>query len=360
MRPKGLYIHVPFCVRKCPYCDFYSVTELSLAEAYAKAVIRNIKAQNIYADTVYFGGGTPSLLDTNQIDEILSAVKLTENAEVTMECNPNTVAKKYLSEIKKAGVNRISFGIQSLNDNELAALGRIHNSETAEKAVYDAYDAGFCNISADIMLATAYQTKYSLDETLKKLIKLPLTHVSAYMLKIEPDTPYGRNDKLPKLLPDDDEVADMYLQTVEALEKAGFMQYEISNFAKEGFQSRHNLKYWHCEEYYGIGPSAHSYVNGVRKACPKSVQDFINAPVQQETVTENEGGDSEERTMLALRLTREGINLSGLTAERRNEIMKTTLPMIKAGLMRQKENSLMLTAKGCLVSNEIICRLLMC
>ena len=156
---RGLYIHVPFCIRKCPYCDFYSVTETDLADDYTSAVVRNIKAQKVSADTVYFGGGTPSLLTAEQISAMLSAVSdIAPNAEITMECNPNSVSEKYLSEILAAGVNRISFGVQSLSDKELTALGRLHDSETAVKAINSAYKAGFRNISADLMLATAYQT----------------------------------------------------------------------------------------------------------------------------------------------------------------------------------------------------------
>lgn len=357
MTSKGLYIHVPFCVRKCPYCDFYSVTDMSLTERYTEAVKRNILSKNICADTVYFGGGTPSLLSAKQIYEILSSAEITDNAEVTMECNPNTVTAEYLAEIFQAGVNRISFGIQSLDDGELKLLGRIHNAETAVNAVNLAYKSGFCNISADLMLATAGQTAASLKNSIERLAALPINHVSAYMLKIEQETPYGRSNSIASMLPDEDETADMYLMTVEMLEKYGFKQYEISNFAQPGFESKHNLKYWRCEEYYGIGPSAHSYINGVRKACPKSVSDFIASEIQQEYVTEECGGDDEERTMLSLRLTNDGLNLELLAEEQRNEVVKRSKPLIAAGYIVKRGERLTLTPKGCLVSNEIICQL---
>lgn len=358
MKAKGLYIHVPFCKRKCPYCDFFSVTNLSLTDRYTDAVIRNITDKSIFADTVYFGGGTPSLLSTEQIYRILSKVKISQDAEITMECNPNTVMPKYLSDIKNAGINRISFGVQSLNDNELSALGRLHNAETAAIAIKSAYDAGFDNISADIMLATAYQTPSSLNNTLSKLSQLPITHVSAYMLKVEPDTPYGSDTDLQSILPDDDSVADMYLQTVETLASFGFEQYEISNFSKSNFESKHNLKYWKCNEYYGIGPSAHSFLSGVRKACPKSIDDFISSPVQKDVIIEADAGDFEEQIMLALRLTKIGLNLDLLPENIACDILKKAKPMLFADLMRKNKNALLLTAKGCLVSNEIICRLL--
>lgn len=351
---RGLYIHIPFCIRKCPYCDFYSVTKTDLADDYTAAVVRNIKARSISADTVYFGGGTPSLLTAKQIAAMLSAVSdIAPNAEITMECNPNSVDEKYLSEIFAAGVNRISFGVQSLSDKELSALGRLHDSETAVKAVNAAYKAGFRNISADLMLATAYQTLETLSETIEKLVTLPLNHVSAYMLKIEEGTPYGKSDTIQTLIPDEDETADMYLEAVRKLEENGFAQYEISNFAQKGFESRHNLKYWRCEEYFGIGPSAHSYIDRVRKACPPSVEDFIGSELQHESVTENNGGDNDEKIMLRLRLTQEGIPLSVLAQEK----LSTVEQLKKHGLLKQSGERIMLTPNGCLVSNEIICRL---
>ncbi|MBQ8781885.1 MAG: radical SAM family heme chaperone HemW [Oscillospiraceae bacterium] len=354
MKPKGLYIHVPFCVKKCPYCDFYSETELSLTEAYTQAVIRNIVQREIFADTVYFGGGTPSLLSAEQVKNILSSVNIAPNSEITMECNPNTVSEKYLTDILNAGVNRLSFGIQSLNDSELKALGRIHDSETAANAVNLAYKVGFRNISGDIMLCTSGQTMASLKKTTEEMCALPLTHISAYLLKIEPDTPFGRNDDIYDFLPDEDETAEMYLFTVRELKKHGFEQYEISNFAKKGHEAVHNTKYWRCEEYYGIGPSAHSYLNGVRKACPKNLSDFISAKTQPELITDENAGTSEEKAMLALRLTKEGINLRDYP----DDILKRAEPLIKARFLKKENSRLMLTAEGCLVSNEIICRLI--
>ncbi|MGN1136541.1 MAG: radical SAM family heme chaperone HemW [Oscillospiraceae bacterium] len=350
---RGLYIHVPFCIRKCPYCDFYSVTETEFADDYIKAVVRNIKAQNVKADTVYFGGGTPSLLSAKQIYSMLSAAEIAHGSEITMECNPNSVDEKYLADIYSAGVNRISFGVQSLSDKELSALGRLHNAETAVNAVNSAYKAGFRNISADLMLAMAYQTKETLAETIDKLVKLPICHVSAYMLKIEEGTAYGKSETIQNLIPNEDETADMYLEAVQMLEENGFAQYEISNFSHKGFESRHNLKYWRCEEYYGIGPSAHSYVDGMRKACPPSVERFVNSELQEEIVTEEDGGANDEKIMLALRLTQEGILLSALAQDK----LPVAKQLEKSGLLRRENERIMLTPNGCLVSNEIICRL---
>lgn len=346
--PKGLYIHVPFCVRKCRYCDFYSVTELSLAEEYAKAAARNIAALDGVFDTVYFGGGTPSLLSPAQLSRILAAAETVPNAEISMECNPNSVTPDYLKAVREAGVNRISFGVQSFCDTELQMLGRLHTAREAIAAVNGAYSAGFENISADIMLAVSGQTISTLRQSLDILGTLPLTHVSAYMLKIEEGTPLARDAELLSLIPDEEETAEMYLAAAEGLESMGFEQYEISNFAKGGFECRHNLKYWRCEEYAGIGPAAHSFWGGERYRCPADVKKFIADGVQEKIFLEK-GGGSGERAMLSLRLTREGIKLGEYPAAAEKAAV-----LIKNGLAEIKNGSLTLTPKGCLVSNQII------
>lgn len=347
--PKGLYIHVPFCVRKCRYCDFYSVTDLSLAEEYTKAAVRNIAKISDKFDTVYFGGGTPSLLTSKQISEILSAAKVVPNAEISMECNPNSVSENYLKEIYSAGVNRISFGVQSFCNNELKMLGRLHTADEAITAITSAHSVGFENISADIMLAVSGQTEKSLRQSLDVLGGLPLTHVSAYMLKVEEGTPLFRDKKLLEEIPDEDSTAELYLLAVQKLERMGFEQYEISNFAKNNFECRHNLKYWRCEEYYGIGPAAHSFVNGERYCCPKSVPEFISAEAQGEITLES-GGSESEKTMLSLRLTKEGIAAKKMSAE----AVQNAEILVRRGLMKKEKDSFTLTPAGCLVSNQII------
>ncbi|MCM1023483.1 MAG: radical SAM family heme chaperone HemW [Prevotella sp.] len=354
MQPAGLYIHVPFCRRKCAYCDFFSAPPQSAESTgeYVRAVIRNIGAAGRKYDTVYFGGGTPSLLEAEQIGDILSRCDLTENAEISMECNPDSADLDYLRAVRSAGVNRVSFGVQSFDDGELAALGRLHNADKAAEAVLSAEKAGFHNISADIMLATPMQTAESLGCTLDMLLKLPLTHISAYMLKVESGTPLSLDGALLEKVPNEDDTADMYLMTAEKLSAAGFEQYEISNFARNGFECRHNLKYWRCGEYFGIGPSAHSFLDGERFCCPDDTEKFISEPLQKRVFLST-GGDREEKAMLALRLTKEGLRLADFPeAEKRAE------PMLKSGLMKKENGALMLTAEGCLVSNEIICRLI--
>ena len=346
--PRGLYIHVPFCVRKCPYCDFFSVTDLSLREAYTEAVIRSIKSINDSFSTVYFGGGTPSLLSPEQISRILSAAKILPGAEISMEANPGTADENYLRNVKAAGINRISFGVQSFDDTELRSLGRIHSSEEAVSAILSAEKAGFENISADLMLAISGQTRISLRRSLETITALPLTHISAYMLKVESGTPLSLDNELLEKIPGEDETAEMYLEAVRFFENHGFEQYEISNFAKSGFECRHNLGYWRCQEYYGIGPSSHGFIDGERFRCGDSPEEFINAPVQGRIFV-GKGGDTSEKAMLSLRLTKEGI-----PADLFPELEERAELLIKKGLMKKEQGFLRLTPEGCLVSNEII------
>ena len=355
----GVYVHVPFCQRKCPYCDFYSACG-SKADIYAYTA-RVIEDIDIYcppnADSMYFGGGTPSLLSADNVRDMISAAKLSENAEITMECNPNSVTENSLSGYRNAGVNRISFGVQSLNDRELRTLGRLHSADEAINAIYAAKSAGFDNISADLMLAVPYQTEKTLSETLEALTSLPITHISAYMLKIEEGTPFDANG-MRDIAPDDDISADMYLQTVKFLESRGFVQYEISNFSKKNMESRHNLHYWRCDEYYGFGPSAHSFINGKRYAIPRDIKKYMSDKTDiLYEITESEPPDSFEKGMLKLRLS-EGIRLDEIPEEKRDMFLKNYALYEKNGLMRRNGDAYAMTAEGFLVSNSIIVSLL--
>ena len=345
---KGLYIHIPFCRRKCLYCDFYSVALCDgMAEEYTKAVIRNLSHYGGEFDTVYFGGGTPILL-APYLGEMLKAANITKNAEITAECNPCEMTPHTLEMLRKSGVDRISAGVQSFNDNELTALGRRHDSNTARNAFLNAKAAGFDNISADLMLGIPQQTGESLARSLETLCSLPITHISAYMLKVEENTPFGKDTPT---LPDEDETADMYLQTVQTLAQHGFGQYEISNFAKRGYECRHNLKYWRCEEYLGIGPAAHSFIGGRRFAVARDLDGFLNSPVQKEVTTDAAPDEYEERVMLGLRL-KEGIT------EELWRPLENGLKRIPKSYYSTENGRLSLTAEGFLLSNEIISILL--
>lgn len=353
---KGLYIHIPFCRRKCAYCDFYSLAgNEELTEKYTRAVIRNIRYYGGTFDTVYFGGGTPSLMSGRQIYDILSAADITDDAEISSEVNPDSADIEKLRDFKSAGINRISVGIQTFDNSELKMLGRLHNSEQAAATLKNARKAGFENISADLMLGLPYQRSETVTENIRRLAELDVTHISAYMLKVEEGTPLASDEKLLENIADDELSADIYLEAVSCLEKNGFHQYEISNFAKSGYECRHNLKYWRCEDYIGIGPSAHSCNEGKRFAVPRDIAGFIDSDIQQITVTDDSPCGISEQLMLALRLS-EGFDISR-SGKYSEKLKAAAAPMERHGLLKIKDGRICLTAEGFLVSNEIICRL---
>lgn len=359
----GIYIHVPFCVRKCRYCDFYSVScSLDRIDKYVDAVCRNIRRYcdiSRTVDTVYFGGGTPSLLSDEQIKRILSVIgesfSLDKNAEITLEANPTTVDITKLKKLRNTGINRLSIGVQSMIDKELEFLGRLHDANTAVKAVTDAAEVGFENISCDLMISLPGQTIESLKYSIEGMAKLPIQHISAYILKIESGTPFD-SEEIRDMLPDDDESADLYLAMVDMLRSHGFGQYEISNFAKEGYESRHNCRYWRCEDYLGIGPAAHSCYNGKRFAVERDLEKFILSDRQPVYITDEHPCGFEERVMLALRL-REGFDLRE-TGDKRASIEKKLPSLISSGYIIFDGNKISLTPSGYLISNSIITHLI--
>ncbi|MBE6825889.1 MAG: radical SAM family heme chaperone HemW [Ruminococcus sp.] len=356
----GIYIHIPFCARKCPYCDFFSASyRKETAERYVGAVIRNLAAyaSDETVDTVYFGGGTPSLLSAEQIGAILTACDeafhLAKNAEITMECNPTGRRRDYLRAIRSAGVNRLSIGTQSFSDAQLTMLGRTHTAQDGIRTVMDACDAGFQNISCDLMLACPGQTEALLTETVRTLGTLPITHVSAYLLQVEAGTPLSQDAALLGQLPTEDAAADLYLHTVQRLAEAGFAQYEVSSFAKEGFRSRHNLKYWQCDPYLGIGAGAHSCYGGKRFQVPKDIEAFCMSPVQPTSLIDENPCGREERLMLSLRTT------DGVPAEELPPAGVNKIPLLeKAGYLKNEHGRVHLTPSGFAVSNAVIAALL--
>lgn len=281
--------------------------------------------------------------------EILSAADIAENAEITAECNPAVCGEKALELLKNAGVNRISVGVQSLHDNELSRLGRLHNAAQAEQLILAAGKAGFENISADIMLGIPEQTEQSLTDTINRLSQLPITHISAYMLIIEPNTPFEKNP--PPDLADDEKTADLYALCVKLCEKHGFFQYEISNFAKSGFQCRHNLKYWRCEEYLGIGAAAHSFLDGKRFAVPKDLDGFISEKLQKKEITDQNPADFDERVIMGLRLS-EGIPYELYGS------FEQALKLVPENYYKIENGRLSLTSNGFAVYNYIVSLLL--
>lgn len=356
----SIYIHIPFCEQKCPYCDFYSKINKNEYDNYVKKLIESIETYSkIYPrdiTTVYFGGGTPSVLGTKRLCEILLAVKnnflVLEDAEVTVEVNPCSADNLDFSLMKSTGFNRLSIGLQSANDNELKTLGRRHTAKDARNIIERAREGGFDNISLDLMLCVPHQTKSSLTDSIRFCKDCGVEHISAYILKFEENTLFY---KLRKELDtfDDESQADLYIHAVNELEKSGYYQYEISNFSKSGFEGKHNIRYWHDEEYIGIGPSAHSYVDGKRFYFERSFESFYN----NITVDDGTGGDIEEYIMLALRL-KEGLNLDNLKSRYNYTVSKKLeykLHQLKAEkLITYDKNIVSLTKEGFLVSNTII------
>ena len=356
---KGLYIHIPFCDSKCSYCDFYSFkADETLKKEYCSSVVSHILGADTVFDTAYIGGGTPTALSAEQLGSVARTVnaKLFEDAEFTCEANPARNLKDKMLLLKKAGVNRVSMGLQSANDNELRRLSRIHSSEDVINAVDAVKTAGIDNFSLDLMMGIPEQTLKSLDKSIDFVLKTGAKHISSYMLKIEKGTPFYKD---PPILPEEDEVCEMYLHTVERLKKEGFLQYEVSNFALEGYESRHNLNYWDCGEYLGIGPAAYSFMDGKRFYYERDIKSFISSP---KAIDDGEGGDFSEYALLRLRLT------TGLERQECIKRFEGGEALFEACLKRAQkfkgsplinisEHSISLTPQGFLVSNAVICQI---
>ena len=278
-KPLGLYVHIPFCVRKCQYCDFLSApADDGTKERYVQALCKEIKdyqqfTKEYYLETIYFGGGTPSVLNVEWLERILNTIKQSftvdmEKAEVTVEVNPATVTKEKLQAYRTLGINRLSIGVQSSHEKELQLLGRLHTFEQAKECVQWAREAGFTNLSVDVMSALPNQTLEDYKETLERLIALQPEHISSYSLIVEEKTPfyelYGEGKEKESELPDEETDRAMYAYTKKRLQEAGFDRYEISNYAKKGFESRHNSSYWTGQEYIGVGLGASSLFTNAR------------------------------------------------------------------------------------------------
>lgn len=358
----GLYIHIPYCRSKCRYCDFYSTPcPDGVPEAYIDALCREMDrfspcgSTPLRPDTLYFGGGTPSLLTPAQAARLIRAAGPVPGAEITLEANPETVTPERLAAFRRAGVNRLSLGIQTARDDSLARLGRRHTAAQSRRALGMAVQAGFTDISGDLMLALPAYTMAELDETTALLAESGCTHISGYLLKIEPNTVFGKRP--PEALPGDDAAADFYLAAVEKLAALGYAQYEISNFARPGFESRHNRIYWDCGDYLGLGPAAHSCMGGKRFATPAGTAAFLAAPAVYEPQGEC---TAEDYIMLQLRLSR-GLSLSVLRARYgvsfSSEKLRFLQTLAEHGLAVFDGSVLRLTPRGMLVQNSILCEL---
>ena len=363
----GVYLHVPFCLSKCPYCDFCSFPGSSEEdrERYVKAVLREIEERDFprrSATSVFFGGGTPSLLDARQFDALLSALAshypVSDDAEITFEMNPATADRGKLRSLRALGFNRVSIGCQSLSDEELSALGRAHTAEGFFRAYEDALAAGFTNINVDLMYGVPRQTEESFAKTLATVASLSPTHVSAYGLIVEEGTPfYKRRDSLG--LPGDDAEADLYALASRTLRSAGYAHYEISNYARPGYECRHNLLYWRQGEYAAYGLSASSHIGGVRETNTRDLRTYLSDPanaVAEKTVIE--GGDAEyEYIMLRFRLS-EGIDETAFR-ERfghsfRERYASKLAPYYRRGLLQNEGDRTALSDEGLYICSALL------
>ncbi len=370
----GIYLHIPFCERKCIYCDFYSVESLNLIDEFVKAILKEIEIFKVESDfvndacfdTIYFGGGTPSLLEPTQVEKILNEIqikfKISENPEITIEANPGTIDRGKLYEFKKVGVNRISFGVQSFFDDDLKFLGRIHTSDDAINCVKFAFEAGIYNVNIDLIFGLPRQTLEMWEKNLFKAIELDVPHISAYNLIVEKGTPLYELVKFGKIsLPSEDEQAKFYEVTIDVLEGAGYFHYEVSNFAKAGFECKHNLKYWLYENYIGFGPSAHSFWVNKRWWNVANLNKYLNVVNSGKLPIANFEILSEEKMIeefiyLGLRSTgieikkfREKFGFDFLESEISEEVNEYE----RLGFLNVNEFKIKLTRKGFLLCDKI-------
>ena len=368
----GLYVHIPFCRRKCLYCDFCSRPnpDEEIMRLYANVLCGDLiraseQCRDYTVDTVFFGGGTPTLLPIDALTGVLDTVarhyRLSEDAEITAECNPATGGASYFSAMRKSGFNRLSIGLQSTRDEELRALGRVHTFSEFVKTLEEARGAGFDNISADLMFGIPLQSAESYLASIRSLCTLAPTHISAYSLTVEEETPFGKMGNRLQI-PHEEAVREMYLCGIEELSRNGYAQYEISNFAKKGYESRHNLKYWNCDPYLGFGPAAYSDFDGARFGNSRDLDAYLKgACIEAEREVPSPSQRKNEYAMLRLRLC-EGL-LSDALEERFGEDLEETFGKQMAryqnqGLTERTVGGWRFTPEGFAVSNAILSEIL--
>ncbi len=368
MKNMGIYIHIPFCKNKCAYCDFNSFAGMEdCISPYFSALNKEITASSAgissVIDTIYFGGGTPSFVDPSFIKQTLATVfscyNVSDNAEITIECNPGTIGFEGLKQLKDAGVNRLSIGLQSTDAALLKALGRIHSVKDFEECLHNARRAGFDNISIDLMYGLPGQTLSHWHKTLSDAISFGVEHISCYCLKIEENTPFAR---CTLSLPDDDTVADMYDLCVSALHDADYDRYEISNFAKNRKYSMHNLKYWKTSDFRGFGAGAYSYMNNTRFSNAQNVREYIKkinsfGSAVVEKLSQTKKDQMSEFIFLGLRCTA-GISLKDFEEKFNCSIFDIYHDVINKyvnmGFLIYDTTSLRFADKGFFVSNSIL------
>ena len=351
----GLYLHIPFCKKRCLYCDFFSTTLLERRAGYVEAMLKEIQARRNEAGepirTIYFGGGTPSTLAIQDIQRLIETIGIDEAEEITMELNPGDATPEYLQALRAIGINRLSIGIQSFQDELLQLIGRRHNAEQAIEAVKMAQEAGFDNLSIDLMYALPTQTMEMWQADIETALRLNIQHISCYGLMYEEGTALTRLRDQGKLTPVDEDTENaMYDRLCEHLKAAGFVHYEVSNFALPGCEAKHNSRYWDGTPYIGIGAGAHSYIGRVRSWNPDDLEAYIrgirDGKLERESETLTEKDLYNERVMLGLRTCR------GIEADL---LRKDPAPLIEQKLLRHTEQGrIAATQEGLHILNRII------
>jgi len=373
----GLYLHIPFCKSKCFYCDFYSVSETSLKEEWLDALLLELKTEPVFLGTerpvlrtVYFGGGTPSQLSFNEFEQIFSSIEanfdLSACEEITLEANPDDLTPSYIAMLRRLPFNRISIGVQSFNDTELRAINRRHTASAAAEVVLECSRQGFSNISLDLMYGLPGQTVESFLDSVRQAVSLPVKHISSYSLSWEEGSVLYSKWQRGELKQASEEISEAcFFGMMEVLEKAGFKQYELSNFALEGFHSKHNSSYWDGSHYLGVGPGAHSYNGLVRRFNPPSLKRYIEGVRQGLDFRETEELDTATKynDVIITRLrTMQGLNITELSAKFGSEklayCLKNAAVSIRNGNLEQMGDWLRLTRKGLFVSDAVMSDLL--
>ncbi|MBQ9707532.1 MAG: radical SAM family heme chaperone HemW [Clostridia bacterium] len=362
MNNVGIYIHIPFCKARCGYCTFCSTTDLFLQDQYFDKLIEQINAsRGGKISTIFIGGGTPSSVSLTNTTRLLQALHakfdLTNLAEFTVECNPESTTTEYLALLKQYGVNRISFGLQSVNDSTLKRIGRLHNYKVFLQAFDCARQVGFTNINADLIIGLP-ESKQEFIHSVQTVCTLPLTHISMYALELYPNSPIYNLCKSQYNF-DDDTLADMYDQAVEVMSSHGFDRYEISNFAKSGYPCKHNLSYWQQCQYFGFGVSACGFIDDVRYTNPKTLQGYLQTPMHQLIEVEERLSTFDkavEYVMLGLRLT-QGIDLDYLQRQFDfnffNQFHNSKF-LLSRGLLVQQDNRIFIPPEHIYVTNSIL------
>ncbi len=358
---KSVYIHIPFCKQKCKYCSFVSFTNGEKILGYIFSLLKEIDTNYNGEElkTLYFGGGTPSLLEPTLIKKIIDKFNLASDCEITLEINPDDANLEYLNSLHKIGINRLSFGSQTFDNDILKLIGRRHKAEQTLEAVKLAKDAGFANISLDLIYGLPNQSIEDIKKDLEVITNLGIQHISTYGLKIEEESYWGKFP--PENIPDDDLQADMYLKINEILENSGYKRYEISNFAINGYESRHNLNYWNNEEYYGFGVAAHGYIDGIRYSNHCSLEEYLNNPSQHANGhIQTEQEKLEEEIFLGFR-KETGVNVGKIQdkfgidfEDKYKKILKKFAP----DYIKKTPQGYKLTLNGILLSNNILAEFL--